>query len=196
MVDRVKFRFDFDKFCDVITAIATRVSNLDKLKAGKLLYLSDRLHLVKYGRPIIGDTYYRLPYGPIPSLSLDFINDLINPVDVRVPMPDLNKLKKRLRVVLGTRKYPVIEVKGEYELRYLSESENDVLNKTVEKYGSMSSGQLIDITHTHATWLETAENQEIDYRLFFKGNTDAQDGAFEYMMETQEDLEFVSSLND
>jgi len=195
MNDRIRFGFNFDKFRDVLTFLAARVKDLDKLKAVKLIYLADRLHLLKYGRPITGDTYFRLQYGPVPSLSKDFIDDLICPVLTKVPMPELNDLKKRVRVTAGRGKHPKLEAKGGCALNSLSASEEEVLQKVVTEFGKYSGGKLIDITHKHATSTETALNQEIDYRLFFKGATEVQEGAFEYMLESQEDAEFVSVLN-
>lgn len=39
------------------------------MKAIKLIYLADRLHLRKYGRPITGDTYWAMKLGPVGSLA-------------------------------------------------------------------------------------------------------------------------------
>ena len=39
------------------------------MKAIKLIYLADRLHLRKYGRPIIGDMYWAMKLGPVGSLA-------------------------------------------------------------------------------------------------------------------------------
>lgn len=46
-----------------------------KTKLMKLLWLSDRLHLNKYGRLILKDRYYAMPYGPVPSKGLDISNE-------------------------------------------------------------------------------------------------------------------------
>ena len=50
------------------------LNNADKLKLVKLLYFADKYHLLKYGRQISGDSYFALPYGPIPSGALDILN--------------------------------------------------------------------------------------------------------------------------
>lgn len=39
----------------------------------KLLWLSDRVHLNKYGRLILKDNYKALPHGPVPSATMDSI---------------------------------------------------------------------------------------------------------------------------
>ena len=72
-----KRRFKVDKLIACLAILAKhRVSKLDKLKAVKLLYLADKYHLLKYGRPIINDTYVHLDNGPVPSKALDIINDV------------------------------------------------------------------------------------------------------------------------
>jgi uncharacterized phage-associated protein len=41
----------------------------------KSLFLADRAHLNKYGRPITFDNYVAMKDGPVPSLSYDFLKD-------------------------------------------------------------------------------------------------------------------------
>jgi len=40
---------------------------INKMKAIKLIYFADRLHLRKYGRPIVGDEYWAMKLGPVSS---------------------------------------------------------------------------------------------------------------------------------
>ena len=37
------------------------------------MYLADKEHLVRHGRPIVGDHYHKLPHGPIPTRGLDML---------------------------------------------------------------------------------------------------------------------------
>ena len=43
---------------------------IERMKLIKLIWLSDRLHLSKYGRLILKDRYKALPNGPIASTAL------------------------------------------------------------------------------------------------------------------------------
>ena len=54
------------------------VTDLTKLKAAKLLFFADKLHLNRYGRPILGDCYFCLDHGPVPSFSLNEMNDALD----------------------------------------------------------------------------------------------------------------------
>lgn len=47
---------------------------LPLLKLMKLLYLSERESLQKYGDTITGDTFVSMPNGPVLSMTLNFIN--------------------------------------------------------------------------------------------------------------------------
>ncbi len=40
---------------------------INKMKAIKLIFLADKLHLRKYGRPIVGDSYLAMKFGPVGS---------------------------------------------------------------------------------------------------------------------------------
>ena len=66
--------FDFKKAVQAINFFATKEGGMiDKMKVLKLIWLSDRLHLRKYGRPITNDRYYAMEYGPVASTVKDLI---------------------------------------------------------------------------------------------------------------------------
>lgn len=46
---------------------------INKMKALKLIWLSDRLHLRKYGRLITNDTYFAMKHGPVASGTRDIL---------------------------------------------------------------------------------------------------------------------------
>ena len=74
----IRFRFNLEKLVAFLGFFSAKgVSDLTKLKAAKLLYFADKDHLLKYGRPILGDVYFCLPYGPVPSVALNEMTDAI-----------------------------------------------------------------------------------------------------------------------
>jgi uncharacterized phage-associated protein len=194
-VNDIMFDFSFEKFLDTLTLLAENTEDLDRLKAAKLIYFADRLHLLRHGAPIIGDSYIHLEHGPVPSLSLDYIRDLIDPERNIVPNEKLEELKGRFTVSPNYR-YETIGPKGDIEVNNLSESEIEVLNEITREYGDMSGWDLRNLSHTHSTWIDTVDNQRISYRLFFKdAGEEAVDGAYEFMVATQEDRDFTEYLN-
>jgi hypothetical protein len=70
----VTFQFDFEKALTALVYLASNpetVPAFDKYKAGKLLFLADKYHLVRYGRPILGDFYKAQGSGVWPDSAAD-----------------------------------------------------------------------------------------------------------------------------
>lgn len=123
------------KIENIILYFANRANNntIDRLKLMKLIWLSDRLHLNKYGRLIIKDRYKALPNGPIASTALDMSNYSI---------PEAYDVE-------GFN----IKAKVNYEEDYFSKSDIKVMNYIWEKYGGMDTFELRDFSHLFPEWL-------------------------------------------
>ena len=191
----LRFTLSPEKLVSSLAFFAQNTRGLDKLKAVKLLYYADKYHLTRYGRPIIGDIYFRLDYGPVPSKSLNIINDAIDPYKLRnVEQPILDLFSKFIHVNRG-KKHATLESKRGPDLEVLSNSEQEALNETVKRYGRCSGPQLIDLTHREAPWKKTKKNAEIDYWLFFEGEPDAKEDARHYFMALPENMEVLFQLS-
>ena len=191
----IRFKFDPEKFVASLAFFASHAKGLDKLKAAKLLYYADKYHLIRYGKPILGDVYYHLDYGPVPSKALDIMNEALDPYRLRgIPQSNLELLKKYLKVDPAEKTHPTFEAKTEPDLDVFSESELEALRETIKRYGRYSGRQLIDLTHQEAPWLKTDRNEEIDYRLFFEDAQDASPEAAAYLESLREHMEVMFSL--
>jgi uncharacterized phage-associated protein len=172
--------------------LAQRVSDLTKLRASKLLYFADKYHLTNYGRPIVGDVYIRMDRGPVPSQALDLMNDMIEPI--RYPgseEPTLDKMEQFLAVETKG-KYPIFRAKIEPDCSVLSESDIEALDYAISKYGKVSISTLIDAGHCEKTWINTQENQRIEYRLFFNEEDSNQKELLSLIEEAHETESFLS----
>lgn len=68
------FPYNKDKAIAAIVFILREIDGIIGLhKLSKILYFADQKHLVEFGRPIIGDTYKAMPYGPVPSATYDLV---------------------------------------------------------------------------------------------------------------------------
>jgi len=180
----IRFEFKIDKFIACMAMFAKAgLSEFDKLKAAKLLYFADKQHVIRYGTPIIGDSYVHLDYGPVPSKALDIINDVLEDRSVKYVdgISNKEKFNEYLSVKKLLRKYPVFVLKKEPCFDALSASEQEAITDTCREYGHFSPGALIDEAHKDSSWLKTSKNQEIDYRLFFDNEPKAVPGALEYL---------------
>lgn len=184
----VQFSFDFDKFLAALQFMAAKgVPELDKYKICKLLFLADKYHLVKYGRPIIGDRYFALPYGPVPSEVLD----LLNAFSIAEPNLSDTRFQAMTANLELDRKYqnPRISTKVSPAFQVLSKSDLMALDYVIANFGSKGFGELLGLTHTmyayRAAW-ERKPSGPMQYEEFFEEDPDAIKGALEEMLENSE----------
>lgn len=187
----IRFKYHIEKFVKSVAYLSDRdVPNLDRLKIAKLIYFADKYHLVNYGRPITGDTYNALPFGPVPSRSLDIMEGACDSDFPESLDSNVEKLLESLDVSHEGR-YPTFTAKSDVDYSSLSESEIEILDRVADKYGMKTGSQLIDITHEEKSWRETDENEPIDFRLMFDSeDEDYNRKRIELLEEDQEDREF------
>ena len=125
---------------------------LDRIKLIKLVFLADRLHLARYGRPIVGGQYFALVHGPVPS---EFYS--------AIKTGQLDGVAEAV--------YPQIKAINEADEDYLSESDVEVLRETDDQYGSWDTFRLRDLTHEFVAWSNNYKDgtspRPIPYEHFF-----------------------------
>lgn len=174
----LKFSFNLDKLIHAIAFFASKeIRDLSKLKAAKLLYFADKDHLLKFGRPIIGDVYFCLPYGPVPSLSLNEMNDAIDTGsleegdEIQADAVCFASVLKVHKPFLGG--HPVFRAKNGFDSDVFSKSEIASLERVAEQFGTKTAPELIEITHKEVAWMIPNEGRTpngrapIPYELFF-----------------------------
>jgi uncharacterized phage-associated protein len=182
----VRFTFDFDKTLAATVYLASAgISDLTKYKICKLIFLADKHHLVRFGRPITGDRLCAMDHGPVPSTTLNLLNNLIKKdlSDERVTL--LNE-----HVVLNrTYANPRFSVGKEISLEdLLSASDLASLKETVEAHGHKSFDELKALTHEMPAYRKAWHNKThnaptIGYEDLFIEDSDAIEGALEDMIE-------------
>jgi uncharacterized phage-associated protein len=156
MAKTLRFRFQPEKFVNAVAYLAQACPNSTKMTICKQLYYADKEHLVKYGRPITGDQYYRLPHGPIPTLGLNVLRK-------KAPEQETALLEKYVSVIGDS-----IHPRQSPNRKVFSQSDIEVLDLIVKKYGRMSAAALRRKSHSEAPWRESSDGCAIDYALFFK----------------------------
>lgn len=192
----VQFNLDYKKLIACLTYFAQHSNDLTKLKAVKLLYFLDKNHLLKHGRPVLGDNYVRMGYGPVPSMTLDIINEIIDENQSRVKMLDPENRQyfdKFLKIKPA--KYATLSAINDPDLTVLSETEREALSETVKVYGRYATSTLVDKSHNDATCKRTELNHYIDYKLFFEGEKNTDPHAIEYFKNLEEDVSFLNVLD-
>lgn len=132
----VEFAFDRDAVLAALGYLQQKLPGLTRHQALKLLYLADLLHLERYGRPITGDVYVAMDYGPVPSKTYDLIKQESG------SGPQLPKIQA--------------------DLEELSRSDIQVLDEVIQQYGKHDFSTRTQITHDGA-W-QAARKREPGHR--------------------------------
>jgi uncharacterized phage-associated protein len=157
---QITFSFDVQKFVNAAAYLAVRCSDFTRMKLAKLLYFADKEHLRMYGRPIIGDRYIKMEYGPVPSMAYDLIKH-----DERVDVETQGLFDRHFEVSGND-----IRAKIPPNLEYLSASDREALDDVLTKYGDLTPLQLSKLSHREPAWDKAMMNSLMDYRLFLVGN--------------------------
>ena len=139
---RIQFRTNIRKALEVILWCAAKRGTVDFHTVLKVLFGADLFHLNTYGRPVVGDTYNALPYGPVPQTTYDLLK--------REPLA---------LEALGTPSLP-FTVQGGYTVRpgrapdlsVFSRSDIEALEQGWERFGMLGFSARTNESHQHAAW--------------------------------------------
>ena len=170
MAVSIRFRFNPHKAIEVIVWLASRKPGITFHTLLKLLFFADKRHLNRYGRPIVGDDYVVMQYGPVASTTYDILKD--------------EALAKEL--VHGERPFRVqgrfqVYVDQEVDYQALSESDIKALDWAMTNYGQLTFDELSELTHKDPAYVN-AEGHLIRYEDFLEDS----DGREERISELRE----------
>lgn len=177
MEHSIKFTLNWEKAIEAITWLAARKPGISHFYISKILFYADKDHLIRYGRPILGDAYIKMEHGPVPSGVRDLLTrnsflpeDLLNAIsDAVVP------LDGRQPAVVKNRE-PITEV--------FSQTDLECLGRAFDQYAYMSFGQLRDLSHQERAWLDASINGEMDYGLMIDEDMPDRESFLEEIRET------------
>jgi uncharacterized phage-associated protein len=174
------FEFNIEKLVQAIAFFSkSKLPDLTKLKVAKLLYFADKEHLLSHGKPIIGDVYWCMDFGPVPAFAMNEMSAAIGGSEVDPPAgeSDASVFENVLHVKKGPfRKYPQFEVRdGKFDETVFTNSERSALRYVTNVYGHKKAAELVDLTHKEPTWVipnqcrKAGSRALITYDLFFEG---------------------------
>lgn len=156
MTTRIRFHINWEKALEAIVWLANGKPNIGFFHIAKVFFFADKEHLQKYGRPILGDTYIAMKWGPVPSGIRDILShDSFLDPDILEAIPGAFSVSRG--------NVPRVKAEREPDMRYFSETDRECLQRALDKYGSMPFGRLSDLTHRERAYLEAPENGPIDY---------------------------------
>jgi uncharacterized phage-associated protein len=153
------FTFSHRKGTQALNTFARAAGgSINKLKALKLVYLADRYHLRRYGRPIIGDEYLAMNYGPVPAGTKDLaeMSDFLGEEEASYAKAFLRPLDR----FTFASEQPVEQV-------VFSQTDREALAWAWERFGATDGFALAEMTHAYPEWSrhESSLNAKLTTRV-------------------------------
>ena len=159
---------NLNKLKAIILYFSINTKYLGKVKLMKLIYFLDFMHLKNYGRPITYDNYVNLEHGPIPSTIKNLIDDAGEDIGSSI-FRDTIKVEKKARPTGNIMIKFIPKRKFEdFDRKYFSESEFEILEAVTNKFKNSTSDQIEDASHKESPWKETEYLDPIPYTLAAK----------------------------
>ncbi len=139
--------FDRRKITETLLYILRKTGGVDYYHVFKILYFAEMKHLAKWGTRIVPDEFCALPYGPVPTRLYDALKELGNPH---------KQLAEDLAEVVcfaGEDAPNILLPKRDCDETYLSKSEIDALDASINENVHLTFGQLMRKSHD-AAWNE------------------------------------------
>ncbi len=133
---------------------------IDKMKALKLVYFADRMHLRRFGRTILSGDYFGMYHGPVHSEARDVIEK------TQLNDPDEESyVEERLR--RDDDEVVVAENAGfSRDNPAFSDSEVDVMEEVWQVFGRYHQLKLREITHLYPEWKKKGQTLRRDNKRF------------------------------
>lgn len=157
------FEFDPEKALSSTAYLASRTGET-MYTILKMVYVADRFHLARYGRPITGDNFIAMQEGACPSKIYDSMKCLRGEKN-RNYMPDSGKYLEVDPTTFD------VAVKDMPSLDVLSASEIECLDETVSILNRLGRWHMRELAHDSA-WEDTSPNDEMDFVTIAKSIED------------------------
>lgn len=170
---------------------------INKMKAIKLVYFADRYHLRKYGRPVVGDVYMAMKFGPVASNTLNLANLENDRLDAECAKY-INTFIKHPKHDL---KKEHIESKQKVDIDVFSKTDIEALEAVYAQFGDQDRFELAELTHIYPEWskfgkdLKSGKRKSVrmEYMDFF-ANPKGHEGEFFSRMVTDKHLNAAKEI--
>ncbi|MCU4182674.1 Panacea domain-containing protein [Bosea sp. BH3] len=118
----------------------------------KTLFLADKAHLNKFGRPVTFDMYYAMKHGPVPSTSYDVLK--INPKVQKAYGKDFPWKRTQAGQSIYSFSLPEREASDDI----LSESDKESLAEALGVVKALGFSQIRRLTHEDPAYIDAWED--------------------------------------
>ena len=153
----------------IFIAKLTGKRGVDVYHLAKIFFYAEKWHLNKHRRPIVGDTYIKMVYGPAPSGALDLVyrNDFT--------MSDrlIKEAVESLEVTKNAKGHTLIRARRRPDAEYyFSESEQEAIRWAYKTYAKKSFIELKEESHQEPAWQKAMLNNGIYYSDMIEAHPD------------------------
>lgn len=142
--------FDYRKATQALNFFAKKAGGkITKLNALKLIYLADRFHLRKYGRPIFGDIYWAMPLGPVASSVKDIL-------EFSGSEEEIGYANNYIAPLPGEDSFTIQSIQDE-NLAVFSDSDIEALEFVQTNFSKLPLSELLKECHKYPEWKKFEE---------------------------------------
>lgn len=139
-----------------------------KKKLAKLLYFLDfdRFEYEESMETVTGDTYIRMPMGPVPNAYGAIIAEMGSVLEV-----------EQVPEYAGMNPTTIYRAKADADLSVFDETDLKILKRVADKYSRLHGTELENLSHQEAPWIASGHRDTIPFELAFYRDTDFSDAA-------------------
>ena len=141
-----RYAVDVAKAVEVILWLANAKPGIDLYHVIKCIFFADKDHLNRYGRPVIGDDYVADTYGPLGRSIYGLLRR--RPIEM-LALDSNGELPFR---VLDEKNW-IVQADRETNLRLLSRSDIEALQRALDDVGNLSFAELVERTHQEPAYI-------------------------------------------
>jgi uncharacterized phage-associated protein len=141
------FKPDKNRILEAILYIMNHTKGFTQYEIVKTLFLADRAHLNKYGRPVTFDNYVAMTHGPVPSLTYDLLK----------PNTNFNTYfdEERPWTIESEGKVNrFVKIQREHKKEVLSKTDISVLDSAIDIIVTLTFKQIKNVTHMDPAYVE------------------------------------------
>ena len=155
--------FDKDKMKHVILYFLEHINNLHlgRTKLMKLLYYVDFDNFQKFGAPVTGARYRKLPFGPVPDDAEAVIEEMVKKQDVESVETAIYQNNKPTKY----KQHRLICVKAKFNPALFSGPEMETLERVAKIWENATAEEMKQASHREAPWAATEHGKAIDYEM-------------------------------
>lgn len=153
-------KVDDEKFKQLLLFIAKRSEDDPRYgatKLNKLLFFADFLAYAQLGKPITGQTYFRLKMGPAPKRLLPLRRELFKAGAAAIERRNRGGRRAQERVIALV----------EPNLKEFTGAEIALVEEIIRELWDMDGTDLSDLSHRMPAWQAFEDEDEIPYQAVF-----------------------------